>query len=155
MAKLVILSGVAGSGKSTFIKNYKWGRPVIVLSTDAIRKKLTGDESCLERDKEVWKYIYDTLEKPTVQDAVYVVDATNLAIRRRKSYLQYKNRFESVELWYLSVDVDTALKRNAERSRHVPEDVIRSMHESAKTANLELEWLLHLGYDEVRVIANN
>ena len=153
MAKLVILSGIAGSGKSTFINNYKWGGPLVVLSTDQIRKTLTGDASCLERDDMVWKYIYALLSSTPV-DATYVVDATTLVLKRRKSYLQFKNKFDSIALWYLAVDVDTALSRNAQRDRHVPEHVIRNMYEMAK-ANMNIQELIELGYDEVRIIANN
>lgn len=153
MAKLVILSGVAGAGKSTFINNYFWGGPVVVLSTDQIRKTLTGDASCLEKDDMVWKYIYAILKNPPVE-ATFVVDATNLVLKRRKSYLQFKNKFTRVELWYLAVDVETALNRNAQRDRHVPEDVIRNMYKMAMD-NMNIGELIEAGYDEVRIIANN
>lgn len=153
MAKLVILSGIPGCGKSTFINNYHWGGPVVVLSTDQIRKTLTGDASCLEKDDMVWKYIYALLQSPPV-NATYVVDATNLVLKRRKSYLQFKNKFTSIALWYLAVDLDVALHRNATRDRHVPEHVIRNMYEMAM-ANLNVQQLIDIGYDEVRIIANN
>ena len=47
------MSGVAGSGKSTWIKNNvkhsSW-----IVSRDAIRKNLIGDESYFSKEKEVF-----------------------------------------------------------------------------------------------------
>lgn len=153
MADLIILSGIPGAGKSTFIKNYKWNRPIIVLSTDAIRKYLTGDASNLEKDNEVWKFVYEALEHP-FKEATYIVDATNLVAKRRKSYLKYKDNFDSIKLYCLLVDLEVALERNEQRSRHVPEGVIINMHESLKK-NMDIDDLIQAGYDEVRFIANN
>lgn len=152
MAKLIVMSGVPGSGKSTFARDNNWNGPIVILSTDNIRKTLTGDAGCLDKDEIVWKYIYAVLAKPHV-DATYVVDATNLVSKRRKSYLQYKNNFKTIELIYLYVDIETALARNASRDRHVPEKVIQDMSEMAKH-NMDFEDLLLAGYDKVTVIKN-
>lgn len=152
MSRLVILSGVPGSGKSTYATEHNWNEPVIVLSTDNIRKKLTGDASCLDKDDMVWGYIYTVLASPCM-DAVYVVDATNLVARRRKTYLAFKDTFDTIELIYLYVDLETALKRNAERDRHVPEKVIHDMMEMA-AKNMNFADLLEAGYDKISIIKN-
>ena len=153
MANLIILSGIPGAGKSTFVNTHKWNESVVVLSTDQIRKRLTGDASCLDRDNEVWKFIYDTLARPHV-NATYIVDATNIVAKRRKSYLEYKHNFDSIRLYCLLVDLEVALERNERRARHVPEDVIINMHKSL-LKNMDAEDLLKAGYDEVRFITNN
>lgn len=152
MARLIILSGIPGSGKSTFARDCNWHGPVVILSTDNIRKTLTGDASCLDKDEVMWKYIYAILDKPHV-DATYIVDATNLVSKRRKSYLQYKHNFNTIELIYLYVDTDIALARNAARDRHVPEKVIYDMSRMAKN-NMNFTELLEAGYDKITVIKN-
>lgn len=152
MAKLVVMSGVPGSGKSTYARTCNWNGPVIILSTDNIRKTLTGDAGCLDKDEIMWRYIYAILAKPQF-NATYIVDATNLVAKRRKSYLQYKNNFESIELIYLYVDTEVALERNASRDRHVPEKVINDMAEMAKN-NMNFTELLEAGYDKITVIKN-
>ena len=151
MAKLIILSGIPGSGKSTFAKEYNEG-PLVILSTDNIRRMITGDAGCLDKDDVMWKYIYEILAKPHV-NATYIVDATNLVFKRRKSYLEYHRNFDTVELIYLHVDLQTALERNAQRDRHVPEHVIKNMYEMA-SANMNFMELLDAGYDKVTVIKN-
>ena len=153
MANLIILSGIPGAGKSTFINKHNWGGPIIVLSTDLIRKQLTGDASNLSKDTEVWKYVYGALEHPH-SDVTYIVDATNLVAKRRKSYLPYKKNFDNIKLYCLLVDLEVALERNEKRTRHVPEDVIISMHQSL-LKNMDIDDLIQAGYDEVRFIANN
>lgn len=152
MAKLIIMSGVPGSGKSSYVENNKWSGPVVVLSTDNIRKTLTGDASCLDKDEIVWRYIYAILAKPHV-NATYIVDATNLVSKRRNSYLKYKNNFESVELIYMHVDVKTAIERNMNRDRKVPENVIRDMIEMAES-NADFNKLILDGYDKITIINN-
>lgn len=153
MAKLIILSGVPGAGKSTFARENQWGGPVVILSTDNIRKTLTGNASCLDKDEIVWRYIYAVLEKPHV-NATYIVDATNIATKRRLSYLQYVGNFESIEFIYLHVAGDVALGRNSSRDRKVPESVINDMLKMAESNSNFME-LISAGYDKVTIIDNN
>lgn len=61
MANLYIMSGVPGSGKSTFARQLA-GETGIVLSTDNIREQLTGSADDLSQDSAVWAAVYSGLD---------------------------------------------------------------------------------------------
>ena len=46
MPKLIMMVGVAGSGKSTVAMRYALTQSAIIYSSDAIRAELYGDENC-------------------------------------------------------------------------------------------------------------
>ena len=56
MNKLIVLSGVPGSGKSYFSNTLKKikNSHVYVISSDALRKEITGSQSNLSEEKLMW-----------------------------------------------------------------------------------------------------
>ena len=61
--RLVILSGLPGSGKSTFVKDYseqakKEGYNVVVISSDEIRKQVAGSYGNMNHENLVWASFY-------------------------------------------------------------------------------------------------
>ena len=60
MAKLIVLSGVPGSGKSHFCDAFRksMGGHVYVVSSDALRYEVTGSQQNMDEDKLVWKLFY-------------------------------------------------------------------------------------------------
>ena len=60
--KLIVMVGLPGSGKSTYAKELiKKGRADIILSSDAIREELTGDESNQTVNDKVFKLLYQRM----------------------------------------------------------------------------------------------
>lgn len=53
--KVVLTSGISGSGKSTFLRNFFKGT---VICPDDIRRELTGNVSDQSRNAEVWELTY-------------------------------------------------------------------------------------------------
>lgn len=132
MKKLLILNGVMGSGKSTFIKQNHLED--FVISSDELRIKMAGfdiSENGLvisqKKDRQVWSTLYTILETRMEMGLFTVVDAMHLHTRDFKKYKElgdlygyeiYVKRFE--------VSLDELLKRNAEREsyKQIPENVI-------------------------------
>lgn len=142
---LHIVCGIPGSGKSTWAGKQEG----TVISTDAIRGELFGDESAQYSDSFLRQNGYDPDAMTERQKAgacsrkVFAVaeerafeairtgdvyfDATNISPAGRKSLLEnipHDRAFADVA----DVPLDVALRRNARRKRHVPEGVIRAMH---------------------------
>ena len=130
---LYTMIGIPGSGKSTFAANHP---ECVVVSTDAIRKELFGDESDQRRGDLVFKIAYERLEQAVEagQDAIF--DATNLQRKYRKTLFQ---RFPNVEhvAVFVNTPVSECLKRNAQRERTVPASVIRRMFYQMDKPSLE------------------
>jgi predicted kinase len=141
VSKVIILRGVPGSGKSTWVDKYDDYLDTVgsyyrvILSRDSIRAKLFGSEGAHGVDEEAvsvdFNKWYDSyLDEATKRDDMtIIIDNTNcdwsrvtlLALRARDFRVP-------VEIVVIDTSLDEALRRNAARDRVVPEDVIRRMH---------------------------
>ena len=133
MKKLLILNGLMGSGKSTFIKENKLED--FTLSSDELRIKMAGfdmSENGLvisqKKDRQVWAVLYTMLETRMEMGLFTVVDAMHLRTRDFKKYKEladlygygiYVKRFDNVTL-------EELLERNKNRElyKRIPEDII-------------------------------
>ena len=140
MPKFYMLVGLPGSGKSTYSKTIK---DAVIISSDALRKELYGSEEELGNPfEEMIKRTIAALKNE--KDVVF--DATNLSTKKRryiveriKKYADYKKAI------VIATPYTECLKRNAERERHVPEEVIKRMY-MAFTMPCKQE-----GFDEVSI----
>lgn len=133
MAHVIMLVGVAGSGKDTWInerldeltdKNY------VVHSSDDIREELFGG---LVQDKN--GVVFDTMKKRTLQslnsEINVVYNATNINRKRRASlYREIKSKGHNVGIVIFTRPLAWLLRSNKERpvEKQVPEDVIKKMY---------------------------
>jgi predicted kinase len=141
MAKLKILRGVSGSGKSTFAESQA-GNPVIV-SRDRIRAGIFGSadqdyyavpKEVLSRKESLVSKVHDNAIVEALR-AGHDVIADNTHTRMKyvnaTAALAHKVGAE-VEVITFDVPLKTAIERNAMRGklggRVVPEDVIRKQH---------------------------
>lgn len=124
-----MMSGVPGSGKSTWIKGMYADLPIVSL--DAIRTQLKippdGPQGAvINRGKEGCK---EYLRKKQS----FVLDSTNLTRDMRKRWLDIFYDYNArVEITYLEAPLQAVLERNAQRERQVPENVIRRLMERAE-----------------------
>lgn len=123
MSKLYTMVGLPGSGKSTWASARS---DCMVVSTDAIRKELFGDESEQKNGALVFEIAYARLAQAVALRHDVIFDATNL---KRRSRAELFKRFPDVE--HVAVFVNTPFplckKRNKNRARQVPVSVIRRM----------------------------
>lgn len=126
---LWILSGIPGSGKSTWLKN-RWPQCGCVVSRDALRfQMLNDDESYFAKEESVWHAFVEAITLSLRDyDDVYA-DATHLGPGSRKKLLKainakgYANL--NVNVIYFNVPVEVCIERNKQRDgrAQVPEDV--------------------------------
>ena len=141
-AKLMVLIGISGSGKSTFAKriynsNYKTH---LIVNRDKIRELLFGyteetigdyydRHDLFKCEKEVTKY-EDIIIKQGLQDKkTVIVDATHLRMK-------YLNRFKNfnVQVDYVPLDVDlkTCQERAQNRTRKVAPQIVEKQYKDFK-----------------------
>ena len=133
--RIVVLVGLPGSGKSTYLKQMGGSG----LSSDAIRKLLADEET----DQTIHVRVFQTLrylleQRLAIGRAVTYIDATNLTPEERGPYLAIGRAWEcEVEAVYFDVPLDVCLERNAGRPRVVPVEALAKM--AAKLAPPSVE----------------
>ena len=81
MSKLVVLSGIPGSGKSFFSKLLRKakGGHVYVVSSDELRTLACGSPQIFTKEKEIWTMFYELPKVYSVdKEAIVIMDATQI-----------------------------------------------------------------------------
>jgi len=131
---LKLTVGAPGSGKSTWVKEYKKTHPLTyVISTDEIRKELTGQTHCDPSQNnmihdEARKRVREILEDPgnygenKGMGPEIIVDSTNDELEEWMSYSELKP--SAMVAIVFKIDLEEAIRRQYIRGRVVPRDVI-------------------------------
>ena len=141
--------GIPGSGKSTMAAKISTDLNAKIVSSDAIRAELYGAEETQGNPKEVFALYYQRAESFLTQEFDVVLDATNISKWQRQQALDLAKRMQA-DVYAIVVDppLDECIKRNAQRSRHVPEDILKRMYSSLEIPSKEE------GYIDVVYIPN-
>ena len=111
---LVLLVGIAGSGKSTFASRHF--RPTQVLSSDALRGMIADDPTAQGATEDAFKLLHRVLEMRLRRGRLAVVDATNVEEWARRELIGFARRHRRpVVAIALDLPFETLLERNALR----------------------------------------
>lgn len=124
MADFYMYIGLPGSGKSTIAAAQKGAT---IISSDAIREELYGNEKILGKHDEVFGTMLRRTREALLKGETVCYDATNLTSRRRRGLLEQLPKGTTKHAVVVWARYSTCLKRNAERERKVEPDVIRRM----------------------------
>ncbi len=136
MPTLIVMRGIPGSGKTRFAQKLAHAWQAIYVSSDLIRFELTGDENDQTRNSEVFPLLSARVRNGLGRGYDVVVDATNAEPERVREWHALATEL-AAELVVLRMDtpLEESLRRNANRQRRVPADVILTM-----AAQLLVEW---------------
>ena len=142
MKTFILLSAVAGSGKSTWAEQYRLThKNVYVVSSDRLRKEIAGAYKNLEHDQEVWKRFSEDIEKyrDLKDDVTVIADSTNILNKFRIFYGKSVTGFDKKILVVIKKKLDTTLKTNHLRNenRVLPDEVVEKMFDAWEEPNEE------------------
>lgn len=125
MPQLIMLIGVAGSGKSTWAKEYcnealYFGNRTLIVSSDAIRKELFGDESDQTHNIEVFEEVHRRIHNALYTYDTVIYDATNLNRKRRTAFLRTLRCNCYKKAMVFPITDKQVIKRMELRERKVP-----------------------------------
>ena len=125
---LVVLMGVSGSGKSTFAARHFGPRDV--LSSDALRGLIAGDESDQSATQDAFELLRIALRMRLARGRLSVVDATNVQRWARRLLLDAAlRRGRPAIAIVLDLPLATCLERNELRLvNRLPAAAIRRQH---------------------------
>ncbi len=141
--QLIILSGISGSGKSTYAHELWKSDPdhYVIVNRDKVRELLFGfTESSVEEyyrmeklgkyEKQVTRYCDTLINDGLNHGKTVIIDSTNLT----KKYIEaFKYWNVPTEVILFSVDLKVAIERDLLRSRQVGQDVIERQYARFKT----------------------
>lgn len=123
---LYITIGLPGCGKSTWSSNQK----ATVISTDAIRKELYGNENEQSHNQTVYSVAYGRIKANLKKNHNVIFDATNLTYCNRRTAIKIAKQLNcNIVAVFFTTDYNTCIKRQLYRSRKVPDSVILRMKE--------------------------
>lgn len=142
----LMLVGLPGSGKSTYIKRY-FNQNLSVHSSDAIREELSGNVNNQDINKQVFDLLHKRVKEDLKNGISCVYDATNISWKRRKAFLESLNGINCWKVCHLiATPYEVCLERNQQRERVVPDDVIRRMY-----LNFDIPWY-NEGWDDIKIV---
>ncbi|MBF2029156.1 MAG: AAA family ATPase [Oscillatoriales cyanobacterium C42_A2020_001] len=158
MARLLLLIGLPGSGKSTLAKELIQNCPEHrLISTDAIRAELYGDENVQGSWLVVWREVEQQfcqavqhIRTGKASEAIY--DATNVVRKQRRQAiaLARASGFTHITGLWLNTPIWLCIDRNRQRDRQVPKEVIYRMNRRLCGAPPSMQE----GMDELVVLSN-
>lgn len=142
--KLYTLVGLPGSGKSTFCAEHP---NYVVVCPDNIREELYGDAAIQGNGSKVFNLAFQRINEALEAGHHVIFDATNVSVESRKTILRNVKNAEHIAIFF-DIPIDVCLKRNKERERVVPEEVIINMNNRLVPPTTEE------GFKKVLVIKN-
>ena len=137
---MIVTVGIAGSGKSYWSKEFVKNNPDWrIVSTDVLRKQLTGDVSNQSQNKDVWRIAYAELESYLSENINVIFDSTACNISTIKKFVEIANRFNSkIEFKVFYCDpklaykiIESDIEAGIDRS-DVPFEVIENQYKNFK-----------------------
>lgn len=132
MNKLIVLSGVPGSGKSYFsllLKEKMKNGHLYVVSSDKLRTQIGGSQTNFAHEDLMWEMYYElALVYSLDKDAIVVLDSTNAKrIFRIDQVRPLKDKFDEVDLVIFKLDKVTVMRQNLDRDFPIPSDALERL----------------------------
>lgn len=126
MARLIMLIGLPGSGKSTYAKSLLDPEGKIkYCSSDSIRKELYGDENIQGNPQTVFEHLHNNVQMYLNQGYDVIYDATNVTRKNRRGVINKFSNIADIEAHVVWAPYEECVDRDKQRVKTVGEDVIR------------------------------
>lgn len=147
MAKIFVMIGLPGSGKSSYAGKLADSHGAVVLSSDKLRKELYGSYEDQTHNNEVFLELYKRAREFLKMGINVIIDSTNISYKRRMEFLKSFNKIPCEKIAILmATPYEVCLERNAQRERKVPEYVIKRMYMNWNTPY----W--YEGWDDIQIV---
>ena len=156
MQKAIMMVGLPGSGKSTYIRENLITEEnkltTKIFSSDDYRLRLCGDVNCQTKNDLVFSTLYKELAIDLALGYNVIFDATNTTLKSRKRFLDIVNKIDNLEkiCYIANTSVIKCIERDAHRDRTVGEAVIRKFEAGFQLPQFYEGWddIILINFDE-------
>ena len=126
MAKMYLMCGCSGAGKTTFAKAFAKKHNLQYLGIDDFYALINGDECIHTNTFEVWIEFYKAIHEAEMNNIDCIIDTNAITEVHRTQFLEWFPTFEH-HLIYIDTSPELRYKNNKSRRRQVPDDVMYKM----------------------------
>ena len=138
---MTMMVGLPASGKSTYAQEIAKKSNAIVLSSDAIRWELFGDETDQDHNQKVFQELHKRAKEWLCAGRDVIYDATNISSKRRRAFLNELKKVGCIKnCVIIATPYEQCLENNRNRARQVPEWVIEKMYRKWQTPHWFEGW---------------
>lgn len=126
---MIMMVGLVGSGKSYMAQELAKEYDATIFSSDELRVELLGDINDQKHNQELFVELHRRIKDCLREGKSAIYDACNINYKKRMAFLSELKHIPCKKICVLmATPYEECLKRNAERERKVPEDVIKRMY---------------------------
>ena len=126
MAKMVLVCGASGCGKTYFANQLAQEEGLLHFSPDNFYALVNGDECVRENQFEAWSAMFLAIHAAEKSGRDCVVDTNALTIGQRAEFLDWFPGFEH-HLVYIEASEELRQRNNLQRRRVIPEETMARM----------------------------
>ena len=131
--EFVMYVGLPGSGKSHHARMYALQNKAVIVSSDAIRAELWGDEAVQGDPSKVFRIARCRIRDLLQEGKNVILDATNMNAKKRASFMRdlkmFMDGYTKVCI-VMATPFEECVRRDSMRSRRVGKEVISKMRAS-------------------------
>lgn len=126
---LYVMCGLPASGKSTYSKELALKYNAKIFSSDALREEMLNDVNNQDHNTDIFIELHRRIKAHLASGSNAIMDSTNINSKKRRAFLSELKNIPCIkECHIIATPYEECLKRNKERDRVVPEDVIKKMY---------------------------
>ena len=134
MNKIIMLIGAAASGKSTAAPKIAAENNAVILSTDKMRAELYGAEHIQGNWPNIEALLYKRIKNAIKANKNIILDSTHFKKEYRAKIIKNFAQYSDISAYYFNYPFSVIYKRNNERARRVPFEVLAAMYKELKKA---------------------
>lgn len=122
----IMMVGLSGSGKSTLANRVALEYDAHIISSDAIRAEVFGNENDQHHNKEVFDILHEQVHDSLKHGNSVVYDATNLNAKRRIAFLNQLKQYKDLQkiCCVVATLFEVCVENDSKRNRKVGRAVI-------------------------------
>lgn len=133
MAKVYVLVGVPGSGKSTWINNQEWANDCVIVSTDDFVEDYAKEVGSTYNDvfedymPTAVKLMADRVVRAREAGKDIIWDQTSVTVKSRKKKFHMLPNYEHIAVVFPTPEPEEHARRLNRPGKHIPAGVLASM----------------------------